>query len=376
MDAQLQTVNTLSQQTNAAHTTSSHGAGPKVSHQGVVLQIKSMASSIADIAEEASLAVSEKVTEKSLDKRGVLSEVRKTAAMERAENYLKNVADAEKKEKLNQYLIDLHKHGTSGGEALKQWLSDFSSNHSEGYSALEVIKQTAEKSGNKALAMNALQLQQGLMEKHGEHIRASFNIIDTTALFNGENSDEKLDSSSGLINAYQDTVLDYGGVARTFRKVIEAHGEGKFPQALDFLRQALGADLSSQNSSVAKEKLEAIISDIKDIFTLKTLLDMSNSLISRLQNNYGEAKSQRGQDLMSAVLKLTEAKWISQRDLTGLSKELDIKQLSGEVYFGHQLKAILSKVPATVFPDDNARNALLEATLTFVHGLVEKEELL
>ncbi|WDE09438.1 type III secretion system gatekeeper subunit SctW [Thalassomonas haliotis] len=373
MDPQLQSIQSQNLQNHGSHALHAQGGGAKISHQGMNLQIKSAASSIADIAEEIGSAISEKAKEKSLDKRSALHEIRKTQAMERAENYLKNVADVEKQEKLKNYLLDMDKHTSAKG--LKEWLSGFSSDHSEEYSALEVIKQNAAQTGNKALENQALALQQQLMEKHGEHIRAGFNVVDTAELFNGKDgAEQSLASSRELVSGYQDTVLDYGGVARTFSKIIEEHGEEKFPMALDFLRQALGADLAAQNSSVAKERLEAIVGDIKDIFTLKTLLDMSNGLVNRLQNDYGEARAKIGQELMGGMLKLTEAKWVSQRDLSSLAQDMDIKQLATEIYFGHRISAIFAKLPPTVFADDNTRNALLETAMSYVHELVDKEE--
>ncbi|WDE02810.1 type III secretion system gatekeeper subunit SctW [Thalassomonas viridans] len=370
MDPQVQSIQSQNLQNHAGHAAHAQGGGAKISHQGMSLQIKSAASSIADIAEEIGSAMSEKAKEKSLDKRSALHEVRKTEAMERAENYLKNVADIEKQEKLRNYLLDMDKNTSPKG--LKEWLDGFSSDHSEAYSALEMIKQNAAKAGNKALENQALVLQQQLMEEHGEHIRAGFNVADTAVLYSGKEGSEK--SSGELVNGYQDTVLDYGGVASTFSKIIEEHGEEKFPMALDFLRQALGADLAAQNSSVAKERLEAIIGDIKDIFTLKTLLDMSNTLVNRLQNDYGEARAKIGQELMGGMLKLTEAKWVSQRDMSSLAQDMDIKQLATEIYFGHRISAIFAKLPPTVFADDNTRNALLETAMSYVHELVDREE--
>jgi type III secretion system TyeA family effector delivery regulator len=77
---------------------------------------------------------------------------------------------------------------------------------------------------------------------------------------------------------------------------------------------------------------------------------------------------------MGSSIELTEKKWISQRDFTQLPAKLDIRDIEAEVYFAHQLKGLLAKMPDSVFIDMTSRENLLDAATTYVHDTVDKEE--
>ena len=355
-------------QHSANSSVSQQNAAQQLSHRGDVFTQKvNTASLVENSLEELTFMVAEK-SEKSMAKRKMASTELKTSALERAENYLKKVTNEEKQEKLNSFIDKFSQDPNAALQKVKYFLEGLSQDPSEQYSALEVIKQNA---GNKVLEAQIDQLQKALYKEKGDAIRAGFNVQDTVLDFS---SHTELITETSLTDFYRDAVLDYGGVADTFKKVITEHGEDNFASALDFIRQALGADLMSQDSSVAPEKLKAIVSDIKDVFTLKTVLDLSNRLIDKLQQYYDVAKSKQGVDLMGSSIELTEKKWISQRDFTQLPAKLDIQDIEAEVYFAHQLKGLLAKMPDSVFIDMTSRENLLDAATTYVHDTVEKEE--
>lgn len=257
------------------------GSHSALNQNGGTFTLKStpLSSLVAQSLEEMSF-VSRETEKRSLQDRKKLADNHKVATLERVENYLKKVAEIHLLEKISRF-IKLLENGPVADEELFRLLDTLDGNPTEKYCILEKLKQTAELAGNTDMAMRLAAKQEQLYESNRAAIESGFNVVDVAV---SSAKDKELNTTtSKLTSFYCDAVLDYNGPAKAFKKIIEQYGESSFKSALDFIRNALGADIQAQRSSVTSEKLQAVMNDVKDIYVLNTLLDQCNQLIKQLR---------------------------------------------------------------------------------------------
>ncbi|MEZ5582390.1 MAG: type III secretion system gatekeeper subunit SctW [Candidatus Competibacteraceae bacterium] len=121
---------------------------------------------------------------------------------------------------------------------------------------------------------------QQLLDEDGSAVRAGINVSDAAAKSAG---DHQLDDIQGLRDTYRDAVLDYQGIGEAFKSLSEKYGAAELPQAIDFMLNALGADMAADGASIEKSKLNAIRDDMYRLQTLAGMLESCNALVDKLR---------------------------------------------------------------------------------------------
>ena len=207
--------------------------------------------------------------------------------------------------------------------------------------------------------MNSQKVQQG------DKVRAGINICAATKLFWEKNDLASLGQLRGL---YYDTVLDFGGVLTTYRKIMDYSGEGGYGSTLVFLLKALVDDLRAMASSIEKPRLEAIVKDIRLLKSLESIRDRCGVLVARLK------LTTSSHVILEAVLALAETKEADAEEIHGLMSRSGVLEIQDRIYFVQQLKEILELVPIPLFPSLEQRERTRECVLGLLDDLVFDEE--
>ena len=179
-----------------------------------------------------------------------------------------------------------------------------------------------------------------LWDDHGHEVRAGINIAQATKLFVGESD---LDNLGKLRNLYYDAVLDFGGISKTFQKILQHGGEKAFASNLLFLIKALIDDLNAFRSSIEKSRLEAIMRDIRLLKSLDTIKEKCGILGKRLKIEISNFK------VLGVLLQLTEGDKAPGVALRDLMHQVGVLGLPDKIYFLQQVKEIIRLMPEMVF---------------------------
>jgi len=78
--------------------------------------------------------------------------------------------------------------------------------------------------------------------------------------------------------------------------------------------------------------------------------------------------------LTREVIRLTGERWVTASRFTALADELRVTGTPAQIAFYTGLKMILRDLPAKVFPDPEARDALMKAIQGALDEAIEREE--
>ena len=210
-----------------------------------------------------------------------------------------------------------------------------------------------------------------LWQKHRVEINASINIADSIRKALKENSSF---TSEGLQNLYIDSVLDYGGLAKTCHKLIEEYGEENLKSSLEFMLKALGDDLRSKDQSVEKAHLRMLISDMSKLKILLGVREQCHELCGKLEVSCGEPAGEDSTKILRVLLSLTEKTWSAADKMKELIGAMGLANIGAEIYFVRGFREILRRMPVKVFKDDYQRLQLLEAAQDILDEQIEQEE--
>lgn len=344
----------------------------------VVTLTPSQASIMDAAKEELSFAVADRMG-KGLMKRKFSNETRiRSHAYEKSENYLKNIPDLEKKLREKGFIEQLLKLSSPSPEQLQSAVRQFSDDPTLQYGSLAYLLRTLiQKRSSQSLSDKEEELINtldstltNLMEEEGPAIRAGLNISEIASDFAGE----KLGEVQNLRNFYRDTVLDYGNITQTYKKIINKYGENRFNESTKFLLNALGADFSSQGSSIDPARLLAMIDDMYTIKVLGTVHDQTSKLVNSLRHNFSQTRCPEGHILMSELIDFIDQHSPRTHQIEVISKKMNLDSANIVIYFLQALKSLIRMIPEKAYNNDYAKKfRLLDAAQEALDQAIQKE---
>ena len=228
-------------------------------------------SMLADSAEEASFAASEKVEKKLSERKAGSKEALRASGTELAEKYINRIADSQGGRKLHEFLDAMKKMGESANEAdLRQLLGEHFQDPSDQFAALSFAEETlTREGGNEKLLSTVSSLKAQLLKDAGAAIRSGLNIAADVLAY----SKQGLEGADALRDMYRFAVLGGHTIAAIYTAIMERYGPRQFSQSLDFLLRAAGSDLEGKmmGSSLDPTQLKAAIDDIFHVQSLGNL---------------------------------------------------------------------------------------------------------
>lgn len=239
--------------------------------RGQKVVVSDAQSMIAQSAEEASFAASEKVEKKLSERKAGSKEALRTSATELAQKYVNMMADSQSGNKLHAFLDTLKKMGQEASEAdIRQLLSDSFKDSADEFAALSFAEEALAAEGGQDELLGTLRsLKAQLLKEAGPAIRSGLNIASEVVTF----AKQGLETPDMLRDLYRFAILGGHSIAAIYTAIMERYGPRQFSQSLDFLLRAAGNDLEGKNmgSSLDPVQLKAVIDDIYHVQSLGNL---------------------------------------------------------------------------------------------------------
>lgn len=319
--------------------------------------VQSEKSLFTSALEEMSFARAER-KEKDLSKRKISDTPQeKQRALGLALAHLENTDELHDEKQLKPFLIELMRQAELSEDELGRLSEEHFSDSTQRFIALTYAReQLLSKTDSPTIKLLSTinKVLDGLIEQEGVGIRAGLNIAPITQEYAGQS----LQSVPELRKFYQDSVLDYGNLASTYRKIIERYGSAQYSQSVSFLISALGADLASEGPSVPKERLRLVVDDLFKLQSLCSLEDECQELLNQLHRVYVQLSFPEKAQLMGGLLELLDEKWMDAGKVEKLLPSLSIKD-EAAIFFLQGFKEMVRLLPHKTYQDQFERDKLL-----------------
>ena len=323
------------------------------------------ASLLADAMEEMSFGASEKVEKDISDRKKKKTGhdhdagIRHVEALEEVEEKLrKNMA-----EQLAKLLAAVRASGGNPARFLEA-LADFT-DPTERHVALAWLETELE--NVPSLRALATRERERLEAEEAQAVQAGYNIADVDAAAAGGEAEGRA--------AYRRTILGHGGVGPMLEDILARHGSDDFSGTVEFLRQAVAADLSAAIPSTDKRELEALNNDLYHLRALANFTREFGDGITKLRAEGGKALLEKaGLETMRLLCKAKEERLVM---LDGLKTILKLEGSRDPVYDVRaltQTQQLAHKLPAKLFSDEDARQRLLAAGQKLLDAAIDLEE--
>lgn len=336
--------------------------------KGEKLQVKQSATSqIADAAEELTFSVAETV-EKKIEKRRV-SKKRRPEQLKQIEKLSKMVPDVDKSDLLN-WCKYVRKNPPKSAKELLKLLDDVFDDVTHKDLVLSMLKELLSEDKDRGLYAIVDSILNSLESKHEAEIKAGFNISSTAQTF----SEKGLSATGELRKFYRSTILKYEGINQTFESIVENFPDKNFPDAIQFLIQAVGSDLHSRGPSIEPSELKQILDDLYNIESLGNLYRECDDLIQKTQKGFDIQLKSTTKNIVGQILRLKDSGWINTSEVMGMLHEFGIFDLEAQIYFLQNLKEKVRLMPLKLFSDDDSRYNILDKMQEAIDNLIESEE--
>ena len=188
-------------------------------------------------------------------------------------------------------------------------------------------------------------------------ILAGINIAEISDKFD---SNLGLDNTEELIGFYRDSVLDYKTLSVAYVKILEKYGTERFFVGVDYLLQALGADMGAKGSSITTNNLEAIIKDIEQLRGLRFIYKNLYESITRVKKMTLLAIHVLCHDVMKELLIIQKRRSVDDRFLPNIAAKAEIYRNDQKVHFFNRIVSLIKLLPEKYFMDSKSRYQILE----------------
>ena len=261
--------------------------GPATGQTGVFrgeqVRVLDMQSTLADAAEEITMAYSEKVEDKELAERKVDGDAhaRGMSAEEVATYLAQSHADGDPQE-----LARLVARLLSGQEPPKNVARQFSGDVTQQFVLLQHALQQGRSGGADPEVLEQLQdAATDLAMEHDAAIQAGLNICRAAGEFAHDRTGVERFQA-----AYRDVVLggeSLAGVLKTLLERLDSDDGAAFTKGLSAMIRSLGDDLSAQRPSADPRRMQVLVSDLYHLEVTATVLDRCNELCAALAARHG-----------------------------------------------------------------------------------------
>lgn len=320
------------------------------------------ASLLADAAEEMTFAASETVEKKVTERKKSEKESRVAMVVPPSE------AMAEMRERLAAKLarlLDAVKAAGGNPAAFRRAVEEFSGDASERHAALLWLEE--ELAGQPSLAALAKRERETLEAEKPSEIQAGYNIEGVDASQIGGPGEGK--------DAYRRVVLGHGGVSAMLEEVLARHGADSFVETVDFLRRAVGADLSAAHPSTDKRELEAMNNDLYHLRAIGNFTrEFGDSLGKLRETGRKPALPGAGLETLRLFCRVQNERLVA---LDGLKTILSLEGGRDPVYDVRALTLagkLAHSLPAKLFADEDSRQRLLAAGQKLLDAAIDLEE--
>lgn len=339
-----------------------------------VERVRDPSAVLQDAAEELSFGEGER-TEKKLSQRKLSSErSSRNAALEQLQQYLKDVPDLERNQKLADFAKSvLQRKPPPDEEELRDSAGGFSDDVTHQFLALSFLGDQAKASGASAeFVATVASAADALQTEQGPAIQAGLNVSGVAQQF----SSESLGDIQQLRDFYRNIVLDCSTIKDAFQRITDDHSDKEFGDAVRFMLNALATDLDATPQSVSKGRLRQIMDDMYQLRALNSVHGQCADLLARVGRNFGaEVSPAATKNLLSELLSAQDRAWQGADAFSNLSAKMGLKGNDADIYFLQGFKELVRFVPLKAFGDEaNVRDRVLGAVQQALDVAIDNEE--
>ncbi len=196
-----------------------------------------------------------------------------------------------------------------------------------------------------------------LKSSNKRDILAGINIAEISDKFD---SNLGLDDTENLIGFYRDAVIDYKTLTIAYQKLLDKYGSLRFFVGIDYLLQALGADMSAKGSSISKVNLIAILSDIEQLRSLRFIYKNVHESITKVKKMTLLKIHDLCHDVIKKLLIIQKRRSVDSRFLVDIATSAEIYRNDQKVHFYNRIVFLIKELPEKIFMDSKSRSQILE----------------
>ena len=319
-----------------------------------VQHVRNPTAELQDAAEELTFGESERVEKKISQRKLRSGDGARSAAMELAQKYLRDVPDLERNQKLSEFVKSiLSRGGSPGPNELRQLAREFSDDATHQFLALASARdEAAEQDADPALGAALEEAIAALEGESGPAIRAGLNVSTVARRFAGKETGD----IQRLRDFYREVVLDCEDINAAYERVVKDHPGKSFDEAVRFMLKALGADLAASTQTVSKVRLKQIMDDMYQLKSLNSVHEQCEDLIRRVQRNFDATPgATASRDLLSELLTAQDRTWQGADAFSRLPRKVGVSGDEAEIYLLQGFRELVRFVPLKAFGDDMTR---------------------
>ena len=339
-----------------------------------VQHVRNPTAELQDAAEELTFGESERV-EKKLSQRKLRSgsEIR-SAIVEQAEKYLRDVPDLERTQKLAEFAESILEQGRPPNpDDLRRSAREFSDDATHQFLALSFARdQAGESDADPALVAALDEAITTLQAESGPAIQAGLNVSSVAQQCAGED----VGDVQQLRDIYRDIVLDCKTINDAYERVLADHPGKSFDEAVRFILKALGADLAASTQSVSKVRIKQIVDDMYQLKSLNSVHEQCEDLVRRVRKNFrAEPGPDAARDLVSELLTAQDRAWQGADAFGGLPGKMGVYSDEAGIYVLQGFKELVRFVPLKAFGDDmTKRDRIMISVQQALDAAIDAEE--
>jgi type III secretion protein W len=256
---------------------------------GQNVQVKDAATALANAAEEATFAASEKVEKKLAERKAGSKEALRASSTELAEKLVNMLAEPQAARKLHEFMDAMRKMGDASTEQeIRNLVSRYFEDPAEQFAALSFAeKEFAKDPAKEGLVAKIAEAKARLIAETGMLVRSGINIAADVLEF----ARKGLGGREELRDLYRFTLLGGQPIDRVYARILERYDAARFGEVLEFLLRAAGSDLDGKllGSSIEPSQLKCAMDDIYHVQSLGNLHRALGEVLDTTRRLYGEA---------------------------------------------------------------------------------------
>jgi len=334
--------------------------GPKGSLMGQAVTKADPMSLVADSAEEAGFAKSER-EETRLEERKLKPLGPNVERVEQIQKYLELIDKQGKGARMDAFHAALRGAKNLDARTALALAKQHFSDPADVYAALAGAGQDL---GPEELFAEAMaQLEDGEGAQVAARLAAGVRAAEFGSLGNGDD----------LKDLYAGAVLDAASPMEIFERIAKDFGESRLDEALDFLTKTLGDAMAATTSDTDKAQLATVSKDLEGVRLLRGLHASCKDLLQTVRSNLGITPKLDASALLKQMLQLRDTQFVGAFDIENLASDLGVDDLEQRILFYQELQKTVRSLPLNLFNDASGRLGIIDAVQTALDDAITAE---
>lgn len=241
------------------------------------------------------------------------------------------------------------------------------------YALLEVYKEDLKQKNASPEEIKTVEtaLEQMMSGESGIDIRAALNTGEVTNAY----AEKGLGDHPTLRNAYRDNIKEYTDLNSTLAD-LDARFPGKnLEEAVAFITKSLAAELDIEGTSIDKDHLQLIISDMTWLKSSSTILRNCEHVVSKAQKR-GALDSFSAESLCKEIATLQNASTVRGEQFSNIADKAGYDEFDFEnrIVLLTDLTALIRLIPHVNFASEQRRDNFIDAAQTALDLEIKAEE--